>query len=257
MACESFQDFRAFDAPSDLTQRLHNGELILLGGRPGVGISLLATKLILESALHQKRQVHIFSNQGNLNWYIDQITWMAAGLDPNRVPSESLNDADRSSMRFATEALDRAPICLHRSLFTQPELLAEHIRHTIPPGHEGALVVIDFFQWHGRDHRAYEGRCSQSLAGLKHVAISLKASVLLLVNLRRSVEMRTDKRPLLSDLPLPYRQGNSVDQTWLVYRHSLYHQDESNAIPASSPIDVHCHCSRTRNLQVIFLRHWR
>lgn len=257
MACEAIQESSAFDSPSDISQRLNKSELILLGGRPGAGISMLATRLMLESALRQKRQVHIFSNQGNLDWYIDRLTWMAADLDSNRVPNGSLNVAKLSALRSATEALDRASICLHHNLFTQPELLPEHILQTIPPDHEGALFVIDFFQWHGRDHRAYEGRCSQSLAGLKQVAISLKASVLLLVNLKRSVEMRNDKRPLLSDLPLPYRQGNAVDQTWLIYRHSLYHKDESEAILKNRPIEAHCHSYRARDLQVIFLRHWR
>ncbi len=230
---------------SALTDKLRSGELTLLAGRPGVGVTLLAMQIALEYGLHQGKSVHVFSNQGVLDRWVDRLAPMASSLDPFRILRGQLNDHEKASLAKAAQALNQAPIRLHGNSFTSPECLPAYILETLQESAAGSLVLIDYLQWHGREHHQNFARLVPVLREISKMAQSLGATVIVLSNLRRAVEMRGDKRPLLNDLPAGYRQADMVDNVWLLYRHYLY---TSNApLVARSEAQLICHNLASRD----------
>lgn len=225
-----------------LTDRLHAGELTVLAGRPGTGNSTVSMHLGLEWGLRQGRPVHAYSNQSGLDHWVCRLTRLAANLDSSQCHRGPLNVQDQAALKNSANALDQAPVTLHREVFMPPECLHTHIAETVPKSQTGALILIDYLQWHGRDHHKHAERLAETLHDLKQMAQTLQASVVLLANLHRALEMRHDKRPQLRDLPKAYIQTNAVDQVWLLYRHGLYVKDPQ--VP-SNHVNMFCHQLRT------------
>jgi replicative DNA helicase len=100
--------------------------------------------------------------------------------------------------------------------------------HQREPGGLG-LVIVDYLQLMRPDGRV-ESRVEQvgqMSRGLKILARELDVPVIALSQLNRSVEARTDKRPLLSDL----RESGSIEQdsdlVVFIYRDEYYNREES------------------------------
>ncbi|MFM6451343.1 MAG: replicative DNA helicase, partial [Planktothrix sp.] len=90
------------------------------------------------------------------------------------------------------------------------------------------LILIDYLQLMegGSDNRVQE--LSRITRGLKGLAKELDVPVIALSQLSRSVEQRTNKRPILSDL----RESGSVEQdadlVMMIYRDDYYNPDTSD-----------------------------
>ena len=93
--------------------------------------------------------------------------------------------------------------------------------------HGLSLVIIDYLQLMSPDgrHDSRHQEISEISRNLKLLAKELEVPVLALSQLSRAVEMRQNKRPLLSDL----RESGSIEQdadtVMFIYRES-YYQDE-------------------------------
>jgi len=144
-------------------------------------------------------------------------------VDAQRIRSGKLTQDDDAQLARAAGFLGNAPIWVDDS----PGLSVYDIRsraRRLKATADIGMVVVDYLQLiqppPGSENRTQE--ISQISRALKMLAKELDVPVLALSQLSRSVEQRTDKRPLLSDL----RESGSIEQdadvVMFIYRPEYY-----------------------------------
>ena len=241
------------DSIDQKTSGLHNSDLIILAGRPGMGKTSLATNIAFNCAeehLNWQRDGGEF-NYGapvaffSLEMSADQLATRilaeqaeisSESLRSGKLSREEFQDLSRASQKLAELPLyiDDTPALTIAGLRTRARRLKR--RHDI------GLIVVDYLQLLQGSGRANDNRVneiSEISRGLKTLAKELSVPVIALSQLSRAVEQREDKRPMLSDL----RESGSIEQdadmVWFIYRSDYYHlavrPDQPRMDGSSSP----------------------
>lgn len=199
----------------DLDEHLagfRSGDLVILAARPGVGKSALALNIAINAA-KAGITVAYFSLEMPGDQLTQRILCSEAGIDGYRMRTANLNDNDWSAIFRVSDML--SPYAMY--IDDNPSLNLMQLRakarrqmRNVAPG-EG-LVVIDYLQLMQPTNAGYERQryveVGELTRGLKILAKELQIPVMALSQLSRSIESRTDKRPLLSDL----RESGSIEQ---------------------------------------------
>ncbi len=232
---------------------LHNSDLVIIAGRPGMGKSSLATNIAFNAASRwvREREEGIEEDKGagakvaifNLEMSADQLATRilaeqsgisAEALRMGKISREDFRELSRASRELQDLPLfiDDTPALTIAALRTRARRLQR--RHGI------GLIIVDYLQLlqgSGRpsnDNRVNE--ISEISRGLKTLAKELNVPVVALAQLSRAVEQREDKRPLLSDL----RESGSIEQdadmVWFIFREDYY---EANKQPDASDEAAH------------------
>jgi replicative DNA helicase len=218
---------------------LHDSDLIILAGRPGMGKTSLVTNIAFNTA---QRYVDDTERDGmapeksvgapvaffSLEMSADQLATRILAEQSN-ISSEALrmgkiSREDFQQLSFASQRLAELPLFIDDT----PGLTIAGLRtraRRLKRRHNIGLVVIDYLQLLTGSGRATDNRVneiSEISRGLKTLAKELSVPVIALSQLSRAVEQREDKRPMLSDL----RESGSIEQdadmVWFVYREDYY-----------------------------------
>lgn len=203
----------------DVLGGLVGGDLIILGGRPGMGKTALATNVAYYVARELKRSAEGGGEKGVVAFHSLEMTAEQLG---QRVLSEvsgvpfwklrrKLANADEIE-RFinAKREIPRLPVHVDATPSINVGGMKMRLR-ALKKRYGLSLVVIDYLQLMSgsgkhRDNRVAE--VTEITTGLKEIAKDLDVPVLALSQLSRDVEKRPDKRPQLSDL----RESGSIEQ---------------------------------------------
>lgn len=215
---------------------LHDSDLIILAGRPGMGKTSLATNIAFNCADRYLRD----QNEGieksvgsgvaffSLEMSADQLATRILS-EQAAIPSESLRMGkisrdDFQKLAHASQRLAELPLYIDDTPALTIAALRARARR-LKRKHNIGLVVIDYLQLLQGSGRASDNRVneiSEISRGLKTLAKELEVPVIALSQLSRAVEQREDKRPMLSDL----RESGSIEQdadmVWFVYREDYY-----------------------------------
>jgi replicative DNA helicase len=222
------------------TGGLHNSDLLILAGRPGMGKTSLATNIAFNAARRyveelgegvpeEKRSgapVAFFS----LEMSADQLATRILA-EQSEVSSEALRMGKISKDEFrnlarASAQLQDLPLYIDDTPGLTIAALRTRARRLKRQRGIG-LIVVDYLQLlqgtgksGGDQNRVQE--ISEISRGLKTLAKELNVPVMALSQLSRQVESREDKRPQLSDL----RESGSIEQdadiVCFVYREDYY-----------------------------------
>jgi replicative DNA helicase len=151
-------------------------------------------------------------------------------IDQHKVRTGKLSDEDWPRLTSAVSMLSEAPLYVDDTPSMSPaELRARARRLTRMKGQLG-LIVIDYLQLMQvpgfREGRV--GEITEISRSLKALAKELNVPVLALSQLNRSLEQRSDRRPVMSDLRESGAIEQDADLIVFIYRDEVYNEDSND-----------------------------
>jgi replicative DNA helicase len=225
---------------------LHNSDLIILAGRPGMGKTALVTNIAFNAAQRWQREredgiaedkgvgakVAFFSLEMSADQLATRILAEQSGISSELLRMGKISRDDFRELSRASRELQELPLFIDDTPALTIAALRTRARR-LQRRHSIGLIIVDYLQLlqgSGRgsnDNRVNE--ISEISRGLKTLAKELGVPVIALSQLSRAVEQREDKRPQLSDL----RESGSIEQdadmVWFVYREDYYEASKQPA----------------------------
>lgn len=204
----------------DLLNGLKPG-LYVLAARPKQGKTTLAQNVAEYVALHHGKPVAVFSLEMQAEAIGDRMLSSIGDVDANRIRRGELDDADWANVTAAMRKLRGAQIFVSRPRNARVEHIVAQARrqHARTPL---GLIVVDYLQLihaPGDNRSQAIGDVSRALTLMAH---ELGVPVLLLSQLNRELEKRTDKRPVPSDLRDSGAIEQDADAVIFIYRDEWY-----------------------------------
>jgi len=173
-----------------------------------------------------KLPVAVFSLEMSKEQLVQRLLASEASIETGYLRSGRISQTQWEPLSRAVGALSEMPIYLDDTPnITVTQMRSQVRRLQAEQGANLGLVVIDYLQLMegGGDNRVQE--LSRITRALKGLARELSIPVIALSQLSRSVESRTNKRPMLSDL----RESGSIEQdadlVIMLYRDEYYNSD--------------------------------
>jgi replicative DNA helicase len=188
----------------DLDRQLsgfQDSSLIIVGARPAMGKTAFALGLASHAAIHERRPVLFFSLEMSHIELTQRILASEARIDSAHARTGQLTMNDWERINRAVGRLEAPMFIDDNPNVSIMEIRAKARRLKAQQGDLG-LVVIDYLQlMTGRSSaESRQVEVAEISRGLKILARELECPVIALSQLSRNLEMRTDKRPMLSDL---------------------------------------------------------
>ncbi|MDZ7969724.1 MAG: replicative DNA helicase [Nostoc sp. DedSLP03] len=204
----------------------HPGELIIVGARPGMGKSSLAHQLAFSIAREYNAPTMIFSLEMSGEEINKRFLSSESGIEMIYFKSGKLLDSQWEVLGQAVADIHEVPLIIDDSTGSTPLQIRSKLRKTIAQHGQVKLVVIDYLQLMVDSS---SNRLTQMIGHvtreLKLLARECNVPIMLLSQLNRGVEDRTNKRPMLSDLRDSGRIEEDADMVLGVYRDEYYSPD--------------------------------
>ncbi len=218
---------------------LHNSDLLILAGRPGMGKTALATNFAFNAARRWQRdeedgiepskrvgaKVAFFSLEMSADQLATRILSEQSTISSENLRMGKFGQQEFKNLARAAAELDSLPLYIDDTPGLTIAALRTRARR-LKRRHGIGLIIVDYLQLlQGSSRSSGDNRVqeiSEISRGLKTLAKELALPVIALSQLSRAVEQREDKRPQLSDL----RESGSIEQdadiVLFVYREEYY-----------------------------------
>lgn len=191
--------FKDFD---EQTSGLQPADLIIVAGRPSMGKTSFAMNIAENVALQSKRPVAVFSMEMPGESLAMRMISSLGRIDQHRVRSGKLEEFEWPRLTSAVNMIAAANLFIDDTPALSPTDVRARARRLKREQSDLGLIVLDYLQLM-QAPGAGENRTSEISAisrGLKSLAKELNVPVIALSQLNRSLEQRTNKRPIMSDL---------------------------------------------------------
>jgi replicative DNA helicase len=220
---------------------MQRSDLIILAARPSMGKTAFAL-CVARNAAVKGSKVLIFSLEMSAEQLSQRLIAMEAGVDAQKLRSGDLDTHDWNKITATIDRLGEADI----SIDDTPGLSLMEIKNKCRrlKAERGLdLVVVDYLQLMSAEGRV-ESRQQEISAlsrGMKQLAREMDCPVLVLSQLSRATETRTDHRPILSDLRESGAIEQDADVVLFLYRDEVYNED------TEYPGECEVHVAKQRN----------
>ncbi len=232
-----------FDDYDEITKGLHKSELTIIAARHSMGKTAFVLNLAVNLA-QQKIPVLYISYDLSKEAIAERLLTSLAGIENIKIKSGNLNEKDWQKLMEATEIIDKQ-ISEYLQIIPDCHLyykdLFDEIRK-FKANNENGVVIIDYFQliklYRPEDTRIIE--LSSLAVAFKHLTMEIKMPVILLSQVSKKCEERTDKRPILSDLAECDALAQHSDNLIFIYREDYYdnknQEDDYNTYPKNKGV---------------------
>ncbi len=212
------------------TSGLQGSDLIIVAGRPSMGKTTLAMNISENVAINSGKPVAIFSMEMPGEQLAMRMMSSLGRINQTRVRTGKLEDDEWPRLTSAVSLLAEAKLFIDDTPAMSPLDIRARSRRLMREHGELGLIMIDYLQLMqvpgSSDNRTNE--ISTISRSLKALAKELNVPVIALSQLNRSLESRTNKRPIMSDL----RESGAIEQdadiVIFIYRDEVYNEDSSD-----------------------------
>jgi replicative DNA helicase len=213
----------------EMTRGFQPGDLVIIAARPSMGKTSLVLNIAQHVAVQPNMTVGIFSLEMSKESLFIRLLTSEAQIDSHRLMSGHIGERDYGRISQALETLsgmrlfidDTANIGVLEMRAKSRRLQAEHGLK---------LIVVDYIQLMTARGR-YENRTLELASisrSLKGLAKELNVPIVVLSQLSRAPESRSDHRPQLSDLRESGALEQDADVVIMIYRDDAYNRDPNN-----------------------------
>jgi replicative DNA helicase len=211
----------------DITTGLHPGQLVVVAARPSVGKTAFA--LNLAHAMSKHTPVLFVSLEMSRLELAERVVSLDSGVPLQEMRQGDLSAEQHEQLQIAANALhNETKLYIDDSSDLTPMRLSG-VARLMRRKNKIGLLVVDYLQLiEPTDRRMQrEQQVADMSRSLKCLAKSLQIPVIVLAQLNRDIEKRTDKRPLLSDLRESGAIEQDADQVWMLHREEVF-MDETD-----------------------------
>jgi len=211
----------------EMTSGLQPSDLVIIAGRPSMGKTSLAMNIAENAAVGNKIPVAVFSMEMPGTQLALRMMASLGRINAHRVRTGKLDDDDWPRLTSAVSLLNEAPIFIDDSPGLTPMELRARARRLKRENGLG-MIIVDYLQLMQSTERNEENRAteiSNITRALKGLAKELDVPVIAMSQLNRSVESRTDKKPVMSDLRESGAIEQDADVILFIYRDEVYNKD--------------------------------
>ncbi|MCD5410329.1 MAG: replicative DNA helicase [Clostridiales bacterium] len=236
---------------------LNKTDLILVAARPAMGKSAFAMNLAQNIAVRAGGSVAIFSLEMSKEQLMLRMIAAESMVDLTKIQNGNLNEKEWISIANAIAPLSQSNVYFDDTPgISVMEMKSKCRRLKLEKGLD--VVLVDYLQLMQGDKRT-ENRQQEISAisrNLKMLAKELDCPVIALSQLSRAPELRSDRRPILSDL----RESGAIEQdadiVMFLYRDEYYHADSEQKNIAEIIVAKHRH-GETGTISLIWLGNYQ
>lgn len=212
----------------DKTSGLQPSDLVIVAGRPSMGKTTLVMNMAEYAAIKANKPVLVFSMEMPADSLAMRMMSSLGRIDQHRIRTGKLEEEDWPRLTSAVHMLSEAPLFIDDTPALSPSELRARARRLAKEHGSLGLIVVDYLQLmkvpgFGAENRTAE--ISEISRSLKSLAKELQVPVIALSQLNRSLEQRSDKRPVMSDLRESGAIEQDADLICFIYRDEVYNQD--------------------------------
>ena len=223
-----------------MTAGLHDSDLIIVAGRPGMGKTAFMLNMARHIAVKEHLPVAIFNLEMSKQQLVTRMLSTESGVTGETLRNGTMSDADWRIIAESMGILSGAPVYLDDTTDVSIQSIRAKCRK-LKMEKDIKAVFIDYLQLmqgtHRSDNRVQE--VSDISRSLKVMARELNIPVIVGSQLNRELEKRSDKRPQVSDL----RESGSIEQdadiVMFLYREEMYNENTDNKGVAELIIGKH------------------
>ncbi|MDO7786103.1 replicative DNA helicase [Desulforamulus aquiferis] len=233
------------------------GDLIILAARPSMGKTTYAMQLSAEAAIKHGKKVANFSIEMTKESLLEKWFCNIGMIDTQNMRIGKLTDEEWKNLHQASTKIYNSGLYID----DDPEITVMDIKNRSRRMKQQTgldLIVVDYLQLI-KPHKKTNNRneeIGQISWGLKSIAKELQVPVIVLSQLSRDVEKRSDKTPMLSDL----RDSGSIEQdadiVCFMYRDDYYTKEKSNKKGITDLIIAKQRLGPTGKVELYFQKQW-
>ncbi|MFE7395690.1 replicative DNA helicase [Streptomyces sp. NPDC057557] len=241
-----------------LTHGLHPGQMVIIAARPAMGKSTLAVDMLRACTIKHGRPAAMFSLEMGRREVQHRIMSAEARIGLHHIRGGNMTDSDWT--RFAQKLPDftAAPLTIDATPNQTIMQIKARCRKLKQRGGLD-LVVIDYLQLltsgSSRRQENRQQEVSDMSRNVKLMAKELEIPVVVLCQLNRGPEQRTDKKPQVSDLRESGSLEQDADMVILLHREDAYDKESARAGEADLIVGKHRN-GPTATITVAFQGHY-
>lgn len=225
------------------------GDLIVVGGRPGMGKTSFCMNVATNVAKTTNKAVAVFSLEMSSEQLVSRMLCSEALIDSKTMRTGKLQKEDWDHLAEAASVLAGTNIYIDPNTNITPTAMKSKLRRLDNLG----LVVIDYLQLMQADiptdNRVLD--IASITRSIKLMAKEFGIPIILCSQLARATDNRKERQPMLSDLRDSGAIEQDADSVIFIYRSDYYERKEGDSSDAQSEnsdyIVAECNVAKNRH----------